>query len=531
MNTSLSKIIELLNSDNFYEAEQEIRKIYNKNPNSFDLNKILGAAMLAQRKYNVALKCYEKCFSIKKDDYDVLVNLGFILLKTQFYDQSIDFCNKALSIHQWPHAYQNLASCYFHLRDYTRAEENAKNAIELRGGFDANAFLNTEDLVSLYGNILLAQKKNEEFTQYALKTLEKKYVQRLLIMLSRENKGLILDSHISMAKTAIENAVNLNKKIERNTQISDACFFLAEYYSDQDQQLSESYYTRGNLTIAEMQRESIYQRQKYALGIYDFFKRFDDSQIKKEIDPKKGEGLVFVLGMPRSGTTLLESILYTSQDLVPGGEKSFFTLQLFEFITSLAKQENINFDLDFARDLGDRYLENIKAQKGDAKFFVDKLPENYLYLRFIKLCLPGAKFIHCQRDPWDNAISLYKQNYSVNIFYASSFFGIAAEYANHEFIMQTWKNSELGDCILDQKYEDLVQNIDESAKKIWSFLGLPGAFDLEKRKGYVGYTASMQQVTKDIYSTSVQKNDFIDQKATFFKDLENQRQYWRGKLQ
>ena len=66
MNTSLSKIIELLNSDNFYEAEQEIRKIYNKNPNSFDLNKILGASMLAQRKYNVALKCYEKCLSIKK---------------------------------------------------------------------------------------------------------------------------------------------------------------------------------------------------------------------------------------------------------------------------------------------------------------------------------------------------------------------------------------------------------------------------------------------------------------------------------
>jgi len=97
--------------------------------------------------------------------------------------------------------------------------------------------------------------------------------------------------------------------------------------------------------------------------------------------------------------------------------------------------------------------------------------------------------------------------------------------------MQTWKNSEIGDCILNQKYEDLVQNIDESAKKIWSFLGLPGAFDPEKRKGYVGYTASMQQVTKDIYSTSVQKNDFADQKDTFFNDLENQRKYWREKLQ
>ncbi len=531
MNTSLSKIIELLNSDNFYEAEQEIRKIYNKNPNSFDLNKILGAAMLAQKKYNVALKCYEKCINIKKDDYDVLVNLGFIFLKTQFYDQSIEFCNKALSVNQWPHAYQNLASCYFHLRDYSMAEENAKQAITSRGGFDAETFLNTEDLVTLYGNILLAQRRKDDFVQYALKILEKKYVQRLLIMLLRENKDLINDSHISMAKTAIENAVNLNKKIERNTQISDACFFLAEYYSNQDQQLAESYYNKGNLTIAEMQRESIYQRQKYAKGIYDFFKDFDDSQIKKGIDSNKGEGLIFVLGMPRSGTTLLESILYTSTDLVPGGEKSFFTLQLFEFITSLANQDNVNFDIDFAKQLGDRYLENIKAQKGDAKFFVDKLPENYLYLKFIKLCLPGAKFIHCQRDPWDNAISLYKQNYSINIFYASSFFGIATEYANHEFIMQSWKNSELGETILDQKYEDLVQDSKESAKKVWSFLGLPGAFDPEKRKSYVGYTASMQQVTKDIYSTSIQKDDFIDQKDTFFKDLENQRQYWREKLQ
>jgi len=531
MNTSLSKIIELLNSDNFYEAEQEIRKVYNKNPNSFDLNKILGAAMLAQRKYNVALKCFEKCFNIKNDDYDVLVNLGFIFLKTQFFDQSIDFCNKALSIKQWPHAYQNLASCYFHLRDYSKAEENAKQAITLRGGFDAEAFLNTDDLVSLYGNILLAQRKNEDFVQYALKVLEKKYVQRLLIMLFRENKELISESHVSMVKKAMEDAINLKRKIELNTQISDACFFLAEYYASTDQTLSETYYNKGNSKISEMQRESIYQRQKYAKGIYEFFKNFDDNQIKGGIDRNKGEGLIFVLGMPRSGTTLLESILYTSPDLIPGGEKSFFTLQLFEFITRIANQDNVNFDLDFAQQLGDRYLENIKAQRGEAKFFVDKLPENYLYLKFIKLCLPGAKFIHCLRDPWDNAISLFKQNYSVNIFYASSFFGIATEYANHEFIMQYWKNSELADSIFDQKYEDLVQNIDESAKKIWSFIGLPGIFDHEKRKSYVGYTASMQQVTKDIYNTSVKKNDFSDQKDSFFKNLENQRQYWREKLQ
>ena len=65
-------------------------------------------------------------------------------------------------------------------------------------------------------------------------------------------------------------------------------------------------------------------------------------------------------------------------------------------------------DIDFFNDLGDRYLKNIKLQRNQKKFFIDKLPENYLYYNFIKLALPGAKFIHLQRDPWDNAISLLR---------------------------------------------------------------------------------------------------------------------------
>ena len=84
MNPVLSKIIELINSDNFYKAELEIRKIYPDNPQSFDLNKMLGLCLLAQRKYNSALKCFQRCFSIKKDDYDVVLNLSFIFTKYNF---------------------------------------------------------------------------------------------------------------------------------------------------------------------------------------------------------------------------------------------------------------------------------------------------------------------------------------------------------------------------------------------------------------------------------------------------------------
>ena len=164
MNETLSKIIQLINTDNFYEAEQELRKIYNANSNSFDINKILGAALLAQRKYSTALKCYEKCYHKDQNDYDVVVNLSFIFLKIQFYENSIDFCKKAISLNSnAAHSYQNLATCYFHLSDYSNAEKYALEAISKRGGLESKNFLATEDLVGLYANILLAQRRNNDF--------------------------------------------------------------------------------------------------------------------------------------------------------------------------------------------------------------------------------------------------------------------------------------------------------------------------------------------------------------------------------
>ena len=532
MNETLSKIIQLINTDNFYEAEQELRKIYNANSNSFDINKILGAALLAQRKYSTALKCYEKCYHKDQNDYDVVVNLSFIFLKIQFYENSIDFCKKAISLNSnAAHSYQNLATCYFHLSDYGNAEKYALEAISKRGGMESKNFLATEDLVSLYSNILLAQRRNNDFVEYANKILNRHYIQRLLIMLLREERKLISNTHIEMAHDAIKSAPNLDKKIERNTKISDAYFFLAEYYSKDNQKLSEEYYVKANKVISDMQRESIFIRQKISKSIYEFFREFDSKDLESKIDNQKGKGLIFVLGMPRSGTTLVESILSTAQSLQPGGEKSFFSLQLFESITGLVNGNEIDMSLDYIKSLGDRYMEHIQAQKKSSEFFVAKLPENYLYIKFIKLCLPGAKFIHCNRDPWDNAISLFKQNYSINIFYASSFFGIATEIANQEFLMNFWKKLYPEEDILTLNYEDLIADEKNTAEIIWKFFGLQGAYDPTKRKEYVGYTASMQQVTKDIYTTSVGKEEFLIQKEEFISDLSNQRDFWQNRIQ
>ena len=119
---------------------------------------------------------------------------------------------------------------------------------------ESKNFLATEDLVGLYANILLAQRRNNDFVEYANKILNRHYIQRLLIMLLREERKLISNSHIEMAHDAIKSAPNLDKKIERNTKISDA-IFLAEYYSKDNQKLSEEYYVKANKVISDMQRK------------------------------------------------------------------------------------------------------------------------------------------------------------------------------------------------------------------------------------------------------------------------------------
>ena len=527
MNSDLSKIIDLLNSGSFAKAELEVRRLYKDNPYSFDLNKILGLSCLGQKKYSAALKCFERCYEKNHNDFETILNLGFLFTKIQFYQQSIEFCNKAIDINsEHPSSYQNLADTYFYLNLYDDAEKNALKAIELRGGFDSRLFFdNADELVGLYGDILLAQKKNDEFVSYATKVLAQTYHQNTMIKLLRLDKKYISDKYLDVVQQVLNKGEGLSNKVSKHVYLSGAHFILAEYYNKIDQNKSEEHYIEGNKLISDAQRQSLFNRQKITKLAYEYFSQFNFDEVKKNIDPNKGAGIIFVMGMPRSGTTLTESILSTADDIVAGGEKSFFSIQLHQISKDIFNPEH-NLDINFFNELGDRYLENIKLHRQGKTFFIDKLPENFFFYKFIKLSLPGAKFINCYRDPWDNAISLFKQNYSITVFFASSFFGIALEYANYEFLINFWKKLDGSENFFDVSYETLVSKDQNFLKKLWGFCGLQGEYTEEKRKKHVGYTASFQQVTKEIYKTSIKKDDFAGSKDQFYKDLFSQREYW-----
>ena len=187
--------------------------------------------------------------------------------------------------------------------------------------------------------------------------------------------------------------ISINNKIEKNAKIASANICLAEYHK-KDRNISEQYFVTANNHIANMQRAPIYARQQMYIDLVNYFKNFDEKKILEKVDKKKGEGLIFIVGMPRSGTTLVEQIISCHSQVYGGGELELCNQHLWPLI----KNE---------QDMSKEILENFRAQYLDAiqgisngkSFVTDKMPSNFRYIGLIKRALPESIVIHVKRDP------------------------------------------------------------------------------------------------------------------------------------
>ena len=524
MKTELSKIIDFINQGYYAKALLQIDHELKTNPNSFGLNKAKATTLFLQKKYNAALKVFNKCYEINPGDYDTNVNISYIFNMVQDYKMSLKFCNDALKVDRnRPEVYHNMAHCYLYIPDLEKAENYILKSIELRGGLESIDIMQFADTLNLYTDILLAKGNLDKFNIISLIILKKNiFFGDMFRKVLRNNRDAITNEYLNILSTSLEKIVDNKDHIKGSLSKASTYSCLAEYYQKTNKDLSEEYYIEANKLILGAHRNSLYENQRFTKKIIQFFDSPSTEEVLNSIPKNLGEGLIFIIGMPRSGTTLLESILATAEDSVAGGEKIYFSTQCQPIVKNFSPSTNVE---EVFSQLGKGYLDIIDIQRNNKKFFIDKLPENYLYYKFIKKSLPGAKFLHIHRDPWDNAISIFKQNFQDALFWSSSFFGIALQYANYEHIIRHWK-SEVDTDILSVKYEDLVSKTSATVSKIWSFCNLKGEYNETTRKKHFAQTASKFQVTQDIYSSSLKKEEFETQKEEFFKNLELQREYW-----
>ena len=207
---------------------------------------------------------------------------------------------------------------------------------------------------------------------------------------------------------------------------------------------------------------------------------------------------VFIVGTPRSGTTLTEQILSAHPDVHGGGE-------LFELGTISEEAERMN--PANAAQIGRRYVEAIQKHDptGQAKRITDKMPTNLFRIGIMVCALPGAKIIHCRRNPMDTALSCYKQLFAHGHYWSYSFEGILQFYKSYKEAMDLWSNL-FPDSFLEIDYEETVTNFEEQARKLIDYIGLEwheACMEPHKQKRSV-ITASKNQVTKPIYTSSIE---------------------------
>ena len=228
--------------------------------------------------------------------------------------------------------------------------------------------------------------------------------------------------------------------------------------------------------------------------------------LKDKIEyPVSGVFPIFILGMPRSGTTLVENILSQSNLVEPTGENGFILKNILSYFPMI-KNKKINFDIESPNiflNFADNYYKFLLPKK---KFITDKTPLNFLVIGLIKLLIPNAKIIFCKRNRNDNIISMYQTYFhSYSHEYSYDINSLKQYYKLHNEIIEFW-NSE-GINFYHLNYEQLINNPYESIKKLCSFIEIDYSNEmlnshLNKRNVY---TASSFQVRQPINSNSIDK--------------------------
>ena len=218
---------------------------------------------------------------------------------------------------------------------------------------------------------------------------------------------------------------------------------------------------------------------------------------------------IFIVGMPRSGTTLLEQILCSHPSVYGAGELVDLNAAIFK-VTSLFSGELFNDDRDTLseaqmKSLGADYLDRVWQRSPESRFITDKMPANFFYLGFIHLALPGAKIIHAMRDPMDSCFSCFSRLFNDTMEFAYDQGTLGRYYSRYITLMNHWQQVLPPGTILDLPYEHLVADTENQARRVLEFVGLPwdaACLNFHKNTRLVK-TASVAQVRKPIYNSSV----------------------------
>ena len=508
----IQSAVNIYKSGNLQKAELFTKKLINDNPKLVFLYNLLGLILTDQKKDDEAMKCYESGIKIDPTYGMIYNNIAYLLYKNKtannlkkaesFYKKAIELDKKI------PEPHNNLGSLYDQLDKFNNAIECFKNAININPKFSYAH----HNLGAVYVSIGKFNEAKKHFKESIKLNPNFTITHRSLSRITTYSEN---DEHFKELKKIYSN-INIEDK-EKRIEIG---FALGKAYEDiKNFDKSFSHYKEAN----SLHRKKI----DFSLNLEkEKFEEIKSTYNKKLFDKYKNCGSadprpIFIIGMPRSGTTLIEQIL-SSHPKVFGADELEFIPNLIgknygDKNLRLFFEGIIDYDKENFKKIGDEYIAKMKAISNNSARTTDKLPINFLYIGFIKLILPKSKIVHCYRDPKDNCLSIYKNYFSgKQIKFAYDISEIIEYYNFYNDLMNYWKNL-LPNFIYNIKYESLISN---TKSEIHSLLN---NCDLDWNNDCLNFHNNKRRIktASDVQARSKIYNSSIDSWKNYEKYLSN----------
>jgi tetratricopeptide (TPR) repeat protein len=445
-----------------------------------------------------AIRRYDRILSQKPDLAQVHSNRGLALARLGRLEAAVEAYQQAVALN--PDDVETLSNCGVVLAELNRfaeAEQQFRRAITLNPGF-AGAHNNLGLILKEQGRLTEAVQASKEAIRLAPKNTS--YYGSLAAVRSFEAGDSYMTALEAMADDAA--ALSVEDRVHLHFALGRAYEHTGKFENAFRQWLTGNALKRRQFAYNEAVTLTRMERTR-ALFTRDFMRRDEASG-----DPSGVP--VFVVGMARSGTTLIEQILASHPAVFGAGE-----LQLFEQVVNIVgkmmpgaprfPEMASGLHAEHFRSLARRYLEELLPRSPASARIVDKMPANFHFIGLIHHALPNATIIHAVRDPLDTCVSCF----AVNFTYAQPFTFDLAElgryYRQYRALMAHWHDVLPPGRVIDVHYEELVGDLEGAARRIVAACGLDWdsrCLDFHRTERLIRTTSAVQ-VRQPIYNSSI----------------------------
>lgn len=509
----------------FSAALKTYRELHRQLPDQVDF--LYGMALSFDRLGELAKseEAYERLIRMQPQNIAFLVNFGVVLRRMKKFDQSVTHLRQAVALApNEAEVINNLAITQQYQEDYETALETYAAVLQINPQHH-RAMTNMGVVHMTRGHLEEAQQCYEKALVidpgyikalnnlglvhvYQGRTDEAETVFRRAITVNPDD-GKAYNSLINLALhqssldlETIRLFSDLEVKFNSKSNLADpdhAAFALARFYEKQkDTEKARQYYREGNTLVSRNRPYDDHKNLQLLKTITSIAERLP------EYDPgqDRGKGLLFIVGMPRSGTTLLESIIASHPQIVAGDELFHLDHICQKVLERTARTDPVS-DQDL-HEISNYYLEKTASLRQDGMMMIDKMPHNFQWVDFILKIFPEAKVLHSYRDAMDNCLSLYKTYFDLGHHYSFSMKPLGSYFVLYQRFMARI-HAEHGNRLIAVNYDDIVTDPVAASRPVFDYIGYPDFTYEEKNRGtdYFSKTASSVQVQQPITSGSV----------------------------